>query len=624
MPLPSFSGAPTIQATQSAAGKSRQFFYNAKDYGATGNGSTDDTAALNSVLTAINTAGGGHAYLPAGTYVISAPLVIYSNTFLELDPDATVSLAASSNCNMLIDAAHSTGSGSVSNITVKGGTWNRNANSGTGTSLMTMILGGDYLTVDSVQFLSAAGKYSLAIQNATHYTVNNLYFNNVFSDCVHVQGPAAYGKITNIRAVTPGDDVVALTPMDWTAYAIGSGGNITDTVIDTVSTQGQTIANIVKVLGGTNGGTVYTTSHTIVRNITGTFASTGIHAVWIGDDTGQANTSNGQVNDVSVSGIAVSLPNASTDSLINIAGSSTSLTIPSIRISDVTLDSDFGSVISSSAKVNNLLLNGVTGKTASAGPTAIVSLSNTNMSTNRLEISNVAVVFTGTQTGSLVKDSTASTTLTELFVSNIFISNNNNVFDLITTTNVYIAGLRTTSNAVIFNIRTGAVIVVQGCTGLNAQTATHVVTSTGTLESKSPNFPMDITGAQIVAAKGDMAYNTASGASTGIGPVAYNGSAWQPMALTQSLYSTSSPTFAKINITTGSNANAGTGTLTGGTVTISTTAVTASSLIFLQDTASSITNVGTLTVSSKSAGTSFTVTSTLALDTSTFNWLIVN
>lgn len=80
----------------------------------------------------------------------------------------------------------------------------------------------------------------------------------------------------------------------------------------------------------------------------------------------------------------------------------------------------------------------------------------------------------------------------------------------------------------------------------------------------------------------------------------------------------------KLSITTGTNASAGTGTLVGGTVTISTSAVTASSLIFLTDTASSITNVGTLTVSAKTAGTSFVVTSTLALDTSTFNWLIIN
>lgn len=80
----------------------------------------------------------------------------------------------------------------------------------------------------------------------------------------------------------------------------------------------------------------------------------------------------------------------------------------------------------------------------------------------------------------------------------------------------------------------------------------------------------------------------------------------------------------KLKIATGSNASAGTGTLTGGTVTINTTAVTANSLIFLTDTSSSVTNVGTLTVSSKTAGVSFTVTSTIALDASTFNWLIIN
>lgn len=80
----------------------------------------------------------------------------------------------------------------------------------------------------------------------------------------------------------------------------------------------------------------------------------------------------------------------------------------------------------------------------------------------------------------------------------------------------------------------------------------------------------------------------------------------------------------KLKITTGTNASAGTGTLVGGTVTISTTAVTASSLIFLTDTASSLTNVGVLSVTAKSAGTSFTVTSTNVLDTGTFNWLIIN
>lgn len=83
---------------------------------------------------------------------------------------------------------------------------------------------------------------------------------------------------------------------------------------------------------------------------------------------------------------------------------------------------------------------------------------------------------------------------------------------------------------------------------------------------------------------------------------------------------------SKLNITTGTNASVGTGTLAAGTVTISTTAVTASSKVFLTDTSASLTNVGTLSVptSSITAGTSFVVNSSNALDVSTFNWFIIN
>jgi hypothetical protein len=42
-------------------------------YGATGNGVTDDTAAIQSALTAANSAGGGVVYLPKGTYIVTPP-----------------------------------------------------------------------------------------------------------------------------------------------------------------------------------------------------------------------------------------------------------------------------------------------------------------------------------------------------------------------------------------------------------------------------------------------------------------------------------------------------------------------------------------------------------------------
>lgn len=81
----------------------------------------------------------------------------------------------------------------------------------------------------------------------------------------------------------------------------------------------------------------------------------------------------------------------------------------------------------------------------------------------------------------------------------------------------------------------------------------------------------------------------------------------------------------KLKITTGSNASIGTATLSGGTVTVSTTAVTASSIIFLTDaTTGALTNVGSPTVGTKTAGVSFVINSTNVLDASTVNWIIIN
>lgn len=77
-----------------------------------------------------------------------------------------------------------------------------------------------------------------------------------------------------------------------------------------------------------------------------------------------------------------------------------------------------------------------------------------------------------------------------------------------------------------------------------------------------------------------------------------------------------------IRIKTGTNAKIGTAVLVGGTVTVANTSVTANSRIFL----TSNTDGGTpgwLRVSAKVNGTSFTITSSNVLDTSTVAWMIV-
>lgn len=69
-------------------------FYDVKTYGATGNGKTLDTPAINKAIDAASAAGGGTVYFPAGTYA-SFSIHLKSNIALFLDQGATL-LAADS------------------------------------------------------------------------------------------------------------------------------------------------------------------------------------------------------------------------------------------------------------------------------------------------------------------------------------------------------------------------------------------------------------------------------------------------------------------------------------------------------------------------------------------------
>jgi len=62
--------------------------FNVQDFGATGNGSTDDSAAINAAITAANTAGGGTVYFPSGDYKTDSQVVLQSDIELRGDMNA--------------------------------------------------------------------------------------------------------------------------------------------------------------------------------------------------------------------------------------------------------------------------------------------------------------------------------------------------------------------------------------------------------------------------------------------------------------------------------------------------------------------------------------------------------
>lgn len=60
-----------------------------KEFGATGDGKTNDTAAINTAIEKCHAAGGGTIHFPAGKY-IAASIHLKSNIRLQLDRDAAI------------------------------------------------------------------------------------------------------------------------------------------------------------------------------------------------------------------------------------------------------------------------------------------------------------------------------------------------------------------------------------------------------------------------------------------------------------------------------------------------------------------------------------------------------
>lgn len=105
----SFQAAGTNAVARTAQSKMRDVV-SVKDFGAVGDGVTDDTAAIQAALTA---AEGGTLYGPEGTYIITATINLPSNILVQLDPLATIQSA-----NTGISLLKAT---SKTNVRVRGG-----------------------------------------------------------------------------------------------------------------------------------------------------------------------------------------------------------------------------------------------------------------------------------------------------------------------------------------------------------------------------------------------------------------------------------------------------------------------------------------------------------------------
>lgn len=153
-------------------------------FNATGNGTTDDSGALNAALTAARTAGGGEVWIPDGNYAIGSTLVIGANTWLNLSPGATIIRIANPSVPqyMLANFTSST-TPAAGNILVSGGTWSVGAT--TQACIPMAFINANFVSVSTTQFVNSNATTSNAILLSGCSLVN--IANNLFT------GPAPSG-----------------------------------------------------------------------------------------------------------------------------------------------------------------------------------------------------------------------------------------------------------------------------------------------------------------------------------------------------------------------------------------------------------------------------------------------
>jgi polygalacturonase len=220
--------------------------FNVKDYGAKGNGSSNDASAINQAITAANGAGGGTVVFPSGTYRVGASIHMKSNVTLNLQSGSTLVGTSSgydapeSNSNdSFQDYGHShfhdamiwgdrltnigfTGSGTIDG----GGSFiTGNPKSGQADKLISLTRC-DGLTVSGIT-LKRGGHFAMLINGCSHVTSDHLTISTASDrdgwNIINTQ----HATITNIN-VAANDDALVFKS-DWALGARFPNGDVTVT-----------------------------------------------------------------------------------------------------------------------------------------------------------------------------------------------------------------------------------------------------------------------------------------------------------------------------------------------------------------------------------------------------------
>lgn len=223
---------------------------NVGDFGARGDGLSDDSAAIQ---TALNS-GSPLIIIPAGNYKIGKTLRVNSGTTVKAHPQAIIYLANGAGTDvkvfLLTNSDHSNGN---NNIVIQGGIWdgnnehNERGKDGDRSSYTGVAI--NFINVDHLEIKNLTVRnpdsFSIRLGEVNDFLVENITLDHPVSrlnqDGVHVGGFSQRGVIRGIKAITkntPNDDMVALNADDDVERALNLGmkrGPIKDVQIENLS-----------------------------------------------------------------------------------------------------------------------------------------------------------------------------------------------------------------------------------------------------------------------------------------------------------------------------------------------------------------------------------------------------
>lgn len=216
------------------AGAAQTNIYDAKrDFGATGNGSTDDAAAIQSALTACANAGGGEVWLADGTYACGTQLIIGAGVWLHLSPGAVIKriipVGGSAPSIMIanVNFISGTGTPAAGNILISGGKWDAIGSGVTSSCTPIFLCQAEFAAVEQTMLNGVAANPLIELNGCTYITVRDCVFSG--------------GSIPSIGGVVP---AVRLNSTSVSTTPAGmASGTYNDSVCSQILVEASTLVN---------------------------------------------------------------------------------------------------------------------------------------------------------------------------------------------------------------------------------------------------------------------------------------------------------------------------------------------------------------------------------------------